>query len=195
MGKFRVPPYNKDNEFTGWNGEKVMSYHILIVDDDPLMRNLLRDILLEERTGDQVETADSGWEALRMMNQGSTDILIADWQMPDMSGLRLVELAQALYPATHVVLVTPVDQGEVQERRRGRKISFTSFTKPFSIDAFLEHIASLLTEKSAPVAKPESTPVPPALTCGASVPAGSVGRRTRDEERVRARFSSVLGLA
>jgi DNA-binding response OmpR family regulator len=155
-----------------------MSYHILIVDDDPLMRNLMRDILIEERAGDQVETAASGWEALRMMNQGSVDILIADWQMPDMSGIRLIELAQALYPATHVVLVTPVDQREVQERRRGRKISFTSFTKPFSIDAFLAHIASLLTEKSGPTTEPELA-----------------RRRGLDEGRANSRFSPVLGLA
>jgi DNA-binding response OmpR family regulator len=142
------------------------------------MRNLMRDILMEERTGDQIETADSGWEALRMMNQGATDVLIADWQMPDMSGIRLVELTQALYPGTHVVLVTPVDQREVQERRRGRKISFTSFTKPFSIDAFLAHIASLLPEKSGPVADPEWT-----------------GRRDLDEERASSRLNPVFGLA
>lgn len=123
-----------------------MGYRILIVDGDPLMRALLCDILKEERAHDQVEVVDSAQEALASMRHEPANILITDWQMPDMDGLTLIEAVQLLHPKTHAILMTAADQDEVKERRRNRPASFTSFTKPFSIEAFLAHVDQALTQ-------------------------------------------------
>jgi DNA-binding response OmpR family regulator len=127
-----------------------VGHHILIVDSNPRLRDLLREMLTEERADDKIETASSGREALVTMRRERADILIADWQMPDMDGMTLVELTKALYPNTHAILLTTADQDEVQERRHHRQISFTSFTKPFSIETFLGHIDQVLTQIAQP---------------------------------------------
>jgi diguanylate cyclase (GGDEF)-like protein len=60
---------------------------VLVVDDDELIRACL-DALLK-REGYEVELAASGADALRSMRASLCDILVTDWQMPDMDGLEL----------------------------------------------------------------------------------------------------------
>jgi CheY-like chemotaxis protein len=125
-----------------------MGYHILVVDNDPLMRVLFCSVLLEERAGDQVEMASSAAEALTAMRRKPADVLITAGQIPGTDGISLIERVQALFPKTHAILLTTADQDEIRERRRNRQVSFTSFTEPFSIGAFLEHIDRILPQKA-----------------------------------------------
>jgi DNA-binding NtrC family response regulator len=131
-------------------GEGKVKYNILIANDDPRLRDLLCEMLSEERSDVKIKTADSGLEALTMLYNKPVAILIADWQMPDTDGLALIELAQAIQPQTHAILLTAADQDEVQERRHKRRVSFESFTKPFSIEAFLGHIDRVLAQTGLP---------------------------------------------
>jgi putative two-component system response regulator len=61
--------------------------NILVVDDDDLALEMLRHTLV--RAGYQVETASNGREALAILRQGRTRLVISDWEMPEMSGLDL----------------------------------------------------------------------------------------------------------
>lgn len=61
--------------------------NILVVDDDDLVLEMLRHTLA--RAGYQVETAADGREALAILRQGRTRLVISDWEMPEMSGLEL----------------------------------------------------------------------------------------------------------
>jgi CheY-like chemotaxis protein/anti-sigma regulatory factor (Ser/Thr protein kinase) len=63
---------------------------ILVVDDDPQGRDLLRLVL--ERGGNVVELAESGDEAWRRLEEGgpAIDVILLDWVMPGMSGLELL---------------------------------------------------------------------------------------------------------
>lgn len=65
-----------------------MKRHILIVDDDPRMRRILR-ILLE--TSHKVIEAENGSEALSLLSETkSFDLVVTDIQMPVMSGIGLI---------------------------------------------------------------------------------------------------------
>lgn len=121
-----------------------MDYHILIVDKDRRMRDLIRDILAEERADSKVATASSALEALKMMNRQPVDILITGWQMPHMDGLALIETVQLFYPNTHAILTTTADQDEIKERSRDRAAAFRLFVKPFPIASFVEHVDQVL---------------------------------------------------
>lgn len=62
-----------------------MSWNVLVVDDEPLTRNLLR--LMLEPAGFRVTGAEDGFEALEMAREMAPDIMILDVMMPLMDGL------------------------------------------------------------------------------------------------------------
>ena len=82
---------------------------ILFVDDEPLLRQLMRDML--EHEGHMVVAADSGEVALeRFRDAASTatpfDVILTDLGMPRLDGRRLAELIKAESPATPIVMLT-----------------------------------------------------------------------------------------
>ncbi len=85
---------------------------ILIVDDEPLARALLREHLCEIPDTEVVGEAANGFEAVRLTEALAPDLLLLDVQMPRLSGLEVVELLGDRSPA--VVFVTAHDQYAVQ---------------------------------------------------------------------------------
>lgn len=81
---------------------------ILCVDDEE-NAVLLRKVVLE-RVGYEVESALSGADALRVMEQGSFDLVLADYIMPQMNGAELASHIKALYPQTLVVLISGINE-------------------------------------------------------------------------------------
>lgn len=62
---------------------------ILVVEDEPLIRQLLTTALGVR--GHTVETCGNGEEALGRLPKGSYDVLLTDYRMPKMTGLQLIE--------------------------------------------------------------------------------------------------------
>ncbi|MFA5028815.1 MAG: response regulator, partial [Candidatus Methylomirabilota bacterium] len=63
--------------------------HLLVVEDDPEMRDLLKKVL--EKAGHQVAAAGNGLEALALLPQQSFDLVVTDMRMPLGGGLSLLE--------------------------------------------------------------------------------------------------------
>jgi CheY-like chemotaxis protein len=66
-----------------------MSASILLVDDNPDFLDLLSSLL--DLSGLHVETADSGTQALRILNSSRPDLIVLDVQMPDMNGQEVLD--------------------------------------------------------------------------------------------------------
>jgi two-component system, cell cycle response regulator len=81
-------------------------YEILVVDDSPVYRKLIEQILAGQ--GYLLSFACNGGEALQMYHETAPSIVITDWIMPDFSGLKLCEHIRAdkSSPYTYVVLMT-----------------------------------------------------------------------------------------
>ncbi|GGE26337.1 sigma-54-dependent transcriptional regulator [Psychroflexus planctonicus] len=78
--------------------------HILIVDDEPELRNLLARILeLEDYS---TFTAKDGKQALKLLAQQSIHVVITDVQMPEMNGIKLIEKIKTQSPETEVICLT-----------------------------------------------------------------------------------------
>ena len=81
-----------------------MSGQLLIVDDEPNIREVLRIVLDGE--GYSVSEAATYAEAMQLLGQTTFDLVICDIFLPDGNGLDLVRSYHASNPNTHFVVVT-----------------------------------------------------------------------------------------
>ncbi len=77
---------------------------ILIVDDEPEIRNLLLDFLTD--SGYELETAADGENALKIFQQTNPDLIITDIKMPKMSGIQLLEAVRRQNHDVIVIVMT-----------------------------------------------------------------------------------------
>jgi CheY-like chemotaxis protein/class 3 adenylate cyclase len=118
---------------------------ILVVDDSPAVRRLLADTLA--RQGFQIETAENGRLGLERARTAPPDLLITDYDMPEMSGFELV-LALRRDPRTREV---PILMLTARERRRDqaqmRAAGLQSYlVKPFGADKCIAVVERLIAE-------------------------------------------------
>ncbi len=78
--------------------------HLLVVDDEPDIRELLREVLVRE--GYRVTLRNEAQEALEEMRRGGVHLLITDLRMPRMSGLDLIRTAKGIQPDLGSILIT-----------------------------------------------------------------------------------------
>ncbi len=108
-----------------------MKNRVLVVDDDPLLRDFLSETL--NRTGCVVDLAATGEEALERMKEEDYDIVLSDVRMPSMDGMELLKAARGSQPDAEVVIMTAY--GTVQNAVEAMKLgAFDYVLKPFSID-------------------------------------------------------------
>lgn len=122
---------------------------ILIVEDDSVNAQGLKQFILKLGYEDDVYTAANGREALNLMAQEQKfDLVFADIRMPVMNGLEFMQEAQHYYPELKVVILSAFNLFEyAQEALRLGAIDY--ILKPFSshdIKTLLMHIRSTITD-------------------------------------------------
>ena len=78
--------------------------HLLVVEDDPEMRDLLRKVL--EKEGYAVSVASGTREAVASLSQASFDLVVTDLVMPDNGGLEILRVIRESNPALPVIIIT-----------------------------------------------------------------------------------------
>jgi CheY-like chemotaxis protein len=81
-----------------------MAANVLVVEDDRLNRNLICKVLRNE--GHQVVEASDGSEALELLYQQRFDLVITDFMMPKLNGLKFVEQLHPLQPRLPIIFIT-----------------------------------------------------------------------------------------
>src|SRR6266536_4175009 len=104
---------------------------ILIVDDEPVMADSLKQNLVEE--GYSVDTAPTGAGAIELFDQAGHHLAICDLQLPDMDGLEVMRHMKDARPTTEVIVVT--GYGSVQKAVEATKAgAFYFVEKPFDFE-------------------------------------------------------------
>src|SRR5258708_16303187 len=125
---------------------------VLVVDDEPMMSDSLRQHLAEE--GYSVDTAASGAEAIDLFDGGAHHLVICDLQLPDMDGLTLLRHMKDAKPTTEVLVVT--GYGSVQTAVEATKAgAFYFVEKPFDFEELLPLVEKAL-ERRELMAETES---------------------------------------
>ena len=119
---------------------KKNSNHILVVDDDNRIRNLLKDYLSENNY--IVSTAEDGDDAKKKLNYLKFDIIILDVMMPGQNGY---EITKEIKKEINVPIILLTAKGEVENRIKGLEIGADDYlSKPFEPKELLLRIKNII---------------------------------------------------
>ncbi|AXH60882.1 two-component system response regulator GlrR [Providencia huaxiensis] len=128
------------------------SASLLLVDDDPSLLKLLGMRLSSE--GFKVTTAESGPEALKILQKEKLDLVISDLRMDEMDGMALFDEIQKAHPNMPVIILTA--HGSIPDAVAATQRGVFSFlTKPVDKDALYKAIDEALALSSTPISDEE----------------------------------------
>lgn len=120
------------------------SAHLLIVDDDQVTLDLLKEVLLKE--GYQVATASSGEEAIALGKDHLFDIVITDVRMRNKDGMEVLKSFKKISPETSVIMITAFGSMDtaIEAIREG---AFDYISKPFKLEEIKYTVKRSLEQK------------------------------------------------
>jgi CheY-like chemotaxis protein len=121
-------------------------HKILIVDDDPAVLELYRDLLSQLPSKPEIFTTTAGARALSMLKSEPFRLLLCDLKMPKMDGLQVLSIVRRQFPELRTVVMTAVHNEEFRSRAYALGVDLF-WLKPDTqqnMEMFLQCIESLL---------------------------------------------------
>lgn len=109
---------------------------ILIVDDSSTMRRIIGNVVMQlGYAKDEFDEAEDGQKAWALLNQKQYDVILTDWNMPNMNGLELVKKIRYAGSHTKVPIIMITTEGGKSEVIIALKAGVNNYVvKPFSAD-------------------------------------------------------------
>lgn len=129
--------------------------HLLLVDDDPSLREVARYALA--RAGHEVTEASDGKEAVEKATTGSFDLIVLDVSMPELDGFEVCQTLRRDGVETPIVFLS--SRAEELDRVLGLELGGDDYlTKPFSPRELVSRVKAVLRRaRPAPAPSPSST--------------------------------------
>ena len=118
---------------------------VLVVEDDPSIRELVADLLADE--GYAVLQAENGRQGLRLAREHTPSVIMVDQVLPEMTGLEVLERLHAQLATRHIPVI--LVSGLAQSIQDGDHGADRVLAKPFDIDALLAHVDTLAAMSTA----------------------------------------------
>jgi DNA-binding NtrC family response regulator len=117
------------------------NYRILIVDDDENLRIGIATILEDE--GFEVHEAENGREGIEKLDQEVYDLIITDYKMNEMDGMRMLKQIKNEFPSIKVIMVTGF--GSIEHAVEAMKLGAVNYlTKPIKPKQLVQLVKSVL---------------------------------------------------
>ena len=108
--------------------------HILIVDDSKITRQVIKNTLLKTQYRlATISEADSGQSGLLSVERLKPDLVLSDWNMPEMDGLTFLQEIRKLYPQLIFGMITAQSTKSLEDSARKSGAHFL-ISKPFTAD-------------------------------------------------------------
>lgn len=135
-----------------------MKKNILLVEDDPALRMVMREVFKDEF---EIDEADNGVDGIDKGISASNDLIILDYHLPRKDGLEVIETIKAANPNVPVIVMTGY-LNPVSEAQFNRLGASKIFPKPFNYRNLLETARNLMAARDIEKAKAEiDEPVAP----------------------------------
>ena len=119
---------------------------ILVVDDNPAVRHYLRAILEQQSSWHVCDEARTGGEALQRVRQAAPDVILLDFQMPDLNGLDVAQEIARLCPSIPILMVTVHMSRQLEEA--ARNVGIRGACAKSDVGSIVEAVDALLHEKT-----------------------------------------------
>jgi two-component system chemotaxis response regulator CheY len=117
---------------------------VLVVDDYPTMRRILRNLLVQIGITD-VEEAGSGAEALAKLQLNNIDLVISDWNMEPITGLELLKKVRGNAATLGLPFIMVTAESKTENVIEAKKAGVSNYiVKPFTADTLKSKIAAVM---------------------------------------------------
>ena len=134
--------YSPEENMPEINDFSTNAYSVLIVEDEPELRNFLKEALNEQFK--KIYTAEDGINALNIINQYLPDIVVSDVMMPRMDGFELCKVIKSSIDISHIPVILLTARHDSESTSLGYKLGADAYlSKPFE----LEFLTTLITNQ------------------------------------------------
>ncbi|MBA7597775.1 MAG: response regulator [Calditrichaeota bacterium] len=117
---------------------------ILFVEDSPTMRRIIANSLRQVGF-DEIIEAENGVDALEKLEGKEVDLVVTDWNMPEMNGAELVKTLREMPPYAEVPIVMITTRGMKDDVMTAMKLGVNGYiVKPFTPEILQEKLRSIL---------------------------------------------------
>ncbi len=116
---------------------------ILIVDDDNILRSVLKHTLEQQRY--QVTIVSSGTQALKSFAENTPDLIVSDVSMPEMDGFEFCRIVRSQPSGQLIPFIFLSARSDLEDRIQGHSIGADDYlTKPFEVKELIAKIESAI---------------------------------------------------
>jgi two-component system chemotaxis response regulator CheY len=120
-----------------------LNMKVLIVDDFSTMRKILRNVLKQMGFTNMIE-ADNGKTALKVLKKESFDLILCDWNMPEMSGLELLKKVRSDNDLKSIPFIMATAEAQQDNILEAVKAGVTNYiVKPFTAETVKEKLTKI----------------------------------------------------
>ena len=121
--------------------------NVLVVDDAPFIRDLVRKCLRNAFPGMVIEDAVNGRKAMTLLNKERFDLVLCDWEMPEMSGLELLAWCRQQAELKDLQFIMVTSRGDKENVIQAIQAGVSDFVgKPFTNEQLLTKVKKALTK-------------------------------------------------
>ena len=121
--------------------------NVLVVDDAPFIRDLVRKCLRSAFPGMAIDDAVNGRKAMAMLDKEAFDLVLCDWEMPEMSGLELLTWCRQQPALKNLQFIMVTSRGDKENVIQAIQAGVSDFVgKPFTNEQLLTKVKKALTK-------------------------------------------------
>jgi two-component system alkaline phosphatase synthesis response regulator PhoP len=131
-----------------------MKTRILLIEDDPALRKLLKEALPESIF--VIDIAETGREGLDTIVKRKPDLILLDWNLPDLNGFEVCKYIKQNKDCAHIPVIMVTAYSELNRKVSALDVGADDYiTKPFEIEELIARVKAVLRRRSG--GAPEET--------------------------------------
>ena len=116
----------------------------MVVDDSRIMRNVVKNIFEELKIPVQYLEAEDGKKALLLLLNNPVDLILLDWNMPNLSGIDFLKKVRAIEKYRNIPIVMVTSEASKLNVIEAVKAGVTAYiTKPINSNVFMEKLSQI----------------------------------------------------